>query len=244
MAFSLRHLTALLLATLAIAKLSAQPAQPAPPQFRVVSMSDVETFLFDVEKKQETLYASIGAFSRLYPAPQSRELSFYKEDPNPNPALPPIKTPLAKARLPGDSPGPFLVVIHRTPQGFALPFETFVINHSLAEHPIDNYRVFNFSKRRLAVSLAETEIVLDQGQSRSVPYPDTRKAWLKVAADEQSGGWLLVNSGTHTVGAGTRTTIFLVDIAPSALDPNPRGIVARRIRESITTDEKGFQQIR
>lgn len=217
-------------------------AEP-PPQFRVVSMSDVETFLFDIEKKQETLYASLGAFSPLYSAPASRELLFYKEEPNPDPKLPPRKVPLAKATLPSNNPGPFLIIIHRTNTGAPLPYEAVVIKHSLADHPVNTYRVFNFSKRRLAVNLADQNLILTRGESRQVSYPNTRKAWLKVAANEDGDNWLLVSSSPHVIGTDSRTTIFLVDISASELDPNPKGLIARRIRETITTDDKGIQHV-
>jgi len=245
MALFFRHLIAALV-PLALASASAQsPKPPAPPpQFRIVSMSDVETFLFDINKKKETVYASVGAFSPLYPAPPSRDLLLYKEEPNPDPKLPPTKVPLAKAKLPGDGPGPFLILVHRTAAGAALPYETTVINHSLLDHPANTFRVFNFSKRRLAVNLADQNLILEKGQSDRVPYPNTRKTWLKVAANEDDGNWLLVSSSPHSVGTDSRTTIFLVDIAPSALDQNPKGLIARRIRETIYTDDAGVQHVR
>jgi hypothetical protein len=207
-------------------------------------MSGVVTFLFDVEKKQEVLNPGIGSFSRLYPSPRNREIVFYREVPNSDPKLPPSKVPVAKAKLPPQKPGPFLIMLADNPTGSELEFSTLVIDHSLEVHPANTYRTFNFSKRRLAVNIADTKMLLDRGVSQTAPYPSTRKAWLQVAADENEDGWLLVSSSAHPVGTDTRTTIFLVDIAPSALDPNPKGIVARRIRESITTDEKGVQQIR
>lgn len=249
MALSLRHLTFAVACLLSLAFACALRAQtPAPevppPQFRIVSMSDVETFLFDIDKKKETLYATIGAFSPLYVAPKSREVLFYKEVPNPDPKLPPLKVPLAKAQLPANNPGPFLILVYPSPSGSPLPLQTLVINNSLKDYPANSYRVFNFSKRRLAVNLAEQNLVLDTRQSAQVPYPNTRKAWLKVAAAENDGSWLLVNSGTHAVGTDSRTTIFLVDIPPSTLDPDPKGIVARRIRETIVTDDQGIQHLR
>lgn len=249
MALALRHLiraVACLFPLAFAASLRAQTPAPEvpPPQFRIVSMSDVETFLFDIDKKKETLYATIGAFSPLYFAPKSREVLFYKEVPNSDPKLPPVKVPLAKAQLPANNPGPFLILVYPGAAGAPLPLETLVINNSLKDYPANTYRVFNFSKRRLAVNLAEQNLVLDTRQSAQVPYPHTRKAWLKVAAAENDGSWLLVNSGTHSVGTDSRTTVFLVDLAPSALDPNPKGIIARRIRETIVTDEAGVQHVR
>ncbi len=219
------------------------PTEPAPTQFRVVSIAGVETFLFDVEKKKEMLSAAAGSFSRLYPAPKNREVLFYREVPHPDPQRQPVKTPVARAKLPAQ-PGPFLILLVKNPPGAELAYQTAVFDQSLDAHPASTYRVFNFSKRRLAVNIADTQMVLPTHEHQTAPYPATRKAWLQVAADEQPDGWLLVSSSPHPVGTNSRTTIFLVDIAPSALDPNPKGIVARRIRESIYTDDQGAQHVR
>ncbi|CAM2921437.1 hypothetical protein [Rariglobus hedericola] len=250
MALAQRHLIRVLacvflLVAPAILRSQTSPAPEAPaPQFRVVSIAGVETFFFDVEKKKESLNAAAGSFSQLYPAPKNRDVVFYREVPNADPKLPPVKTPVAKAQLPAQKIGPFLILIAKNPPEAELAYNTLVIDQSLEAHPANNYRVFNFSKRRLAVNIADTKMVLPTGQYQTAPYPTSRKAWLQVAADEKADGWLLVSSSAHPVGADSRTSIFLVDIAPSPMDPNPKGIVARRIRESITTDEKGVQHVR
>lgn len=206
-------------------------------------MADNATLLFDVEGKPETLHSSLGAFSPLYPSPKSRELVFYKQDPNPDPRLPPLRTTLAGVRLPA-GPGPFLVLLAPSGPGAPTPLQTRVVDHSLSEHPAGTYRVFNFSRRRLAATVAEMKFTLERGQSERAPYPPTRKAWLQVAADEGPGGWLLVSSSPHVVGgADSRTTVFLVDLPPSVLDPEPKGIVVRRIREQITTDAAGVKHV-
>lgn len=252
MALAQRHLIRAVLGLLAfVLALTARAQSPAPAagaeasvQFRVVTMSKVETLLFDAGKTTEVINAGIGSFSRLYPAPKSLDVTFYKQTPNPDPKLPPIKTPLAKAQLPAGKPGPFLILLNRNPAGSELDFSTLVIDSSLEAFPAKTYRVFNYSKRRLAVRLADSNLVLATAQSDLVPYPATRKAWLQVAADEKNDGWLLVSSSPQAVGDHSRTTIFLVDIAASDRDPNPKGIVARRIRETIETDDKGIPHVR
>ncbi len=207
-------------------------------------MSEVETVLFDIGKTKEILTASVGSLSRLYPAPKTGDIVFYKEVPNADPKLPSIKVPLAKAQLPAQKPGPFLILINRNPPGAELEFSTLVIDHSLEKFPANTYRVYNYSKRRLAVRLANVNAVLNSGQSESIPYPNARKAWLKVAADEKEEGWLLVSSSPQPVGANTRTTVFLVDLKPSVLDPDPKGIMDRQMRERIYTDDAGVQHVR
>lgn len=248
MALAQRHLIRLVFSFLLLGSVwvrAQTPSGEAPAaQFRVVSISGVETFLFDVDKKKEVLSPGAGSFSRLYASPKNRELLFYRETANTDPHLPPTKVPVAKATLPPQAPGPFLVLIAPNPAGAELAFNAVVFDHSLEAHPSNAYRVFNFSKRRLAVNIADTRMVLEQGATQTAPYPATRKAWLQVAADEKDAGWLLVSSSPHPVGANSRTTIFLVDIAPSELDPDPKGIVARRIRETIYTDDQGVQHVR
>ena len=247
MALAQRYLIRVILGLLplaaAVSHAQAPVAVEPPVQFRVVAMSGLETFFFDVDKKKEVLNACVGAFSRLYPAPKSRDVIFYMEVPNADPKLPPVKVPLAKAILPAQNPGPFLILLTKNPAGAETKFSALVIDNSLEAYPKNTYRVFNFSKRRLAVRLAEKSLVLVSGQSQEVPYPDTRKAWLQVAADENEAGWLLVSSSAQPVGTNTRTTVFLLDIAPSELDPNPLGIIARRMRETIITDDKGVQHV-
>lgn len=242
--YLIRAVFSLLLLTAVVARAQTPPApEPPPPQFRVVTMSGVETFFFDVEKKQEVLTPGVGSFSRLYPSPKNREVVFYTMAANPDPKLPPVKVSVAKAQLPGQKPGPFLIVLAANPATAELKFSALVIDHSLEAHPANSYRVFNFSKRRLAANVAGVKMVLPTGQHENAPYPNSRKAWIQIAADEKDDGWLLVSSSPHPVGVNSRTTIFLVDITPSERDPNPKGIVARRIRETIITDDKGVQHV-
>ena len=250
MALAQRHLIRAILglclfafASIARAQSPAPAAVNAPVLFRVVTMSQVETLFFDAGKTRETINAGIGSFSRLYPAPKSLTVTFYKEVPNPDPKLGSLRVTLAKAQLPAGKPGPFVIILNRNPAGSELDFASLVLDASLDAFPAKTYRVFNYSKRRLAVRLADVNLVLSTAQSDFVPYPATRKAWLQVAADEKNDGWLLVSSSAQAVGANSRTTIFLVDIAASDRDPNPKGIVARRIRETIVTDDKGVQHI-
>jgi hypothetical protein len=250
MAFIRRYLIflvfgfSLLGGVLARAQLPLSPADPPPPSFRVVSLSGVVTFLFDIDKKKEVLSPGAGSFSRLYPAPKNRTIVFYQETPASDPKLPPAKTPVARATLPAEKSGPFLIVLAPGAPGAELPFNTLVIDHSLEAHPVGSYRVFNFSKRRLAVNLADVKMVLAPGEHGAAPYPAAKKGWLQVAAEENQSGWLLVSSSPHPVGIGCRTTVFLVDIAPSPQDPDPKGIIVRRINESTYADAAGALHLR
>lgn len=212
-------------------------------EFRVIALADFATLFYDINGEKEIIDVGLGTFSQLYPASADRKLVFYREEQNPDPSLPPIKVPIAKATLPG-SEGPFLVLLLDTPSSEGLEHSTAVIKHSLNAHPANTYRVFNFSKRRMAVRLADKDMLLSRGESDTVAFPNTRKAWLKVAADNKDSGWLVVTSSSHNVGSDARTTVFIVDIPASKRDPNPKGVVVRRMRERITTNEFGEQYVR
>ncbi len=244
MAFRRRSLAAISLMLCFVHGLCGQSAQTANAQaeFRVISLNDLTSLFYDSNGKKEVLRIGIGTFTRLYPAPRNRKVELYTEQPNPDLTKPPIKAPLAIATLP-EGEGPFLIILYENIEDSGLKFKTLVIDHSLSAHPPDNYRVYNFSKRKLAVNLADQSMLLNRGQSETVPYPDTRKAWLKVAADQEDDGWLLVTSSPHVVGNNSRTTIFLVDLPVTERDPDPKGIAVRRMKERITTDELGVQHL-
>ncbi len=95
----------------------------------------------------------------------------------------------------------------------------------------------------MAVQLAGQEMLLSRTQSQIVPYSEDHEAWLKVAAENDKEGWLVVTSSSHAVGADSRTTIFLIDIPPSERDPDPLGIVVRKMREQIVEDEFGVKHV-
>ncbi|WPJ95206.1 hypothetical protein SH580_17425 [Coraliomargarita algicola] len=245
MALRIRHLIPTLISFFCLMQSDAT-AQTTPqdiPKFRVLSMSAFETVLFDIDKEPIVLRSSLGSFSRLYPSPKDGNVVFYKETPNPqDPNLPPIKTTLAQAKL--SEGGPYIILLIRNPAGSSLEYKTVVLDHSLEKFPANTYRVYNYSKRQLAVQLSETNLLLNTGESGSVPYPASSKTWLKVAANDQDEGWLVVRSAPQTTGTNNRTTLFLVDIPPSERDPNPLGIIDREMRERIRTDEQGRQYVR
>lgn len=243
MAFSRRSLILLVFFTL-LSVLNGQPGgEEQPVEFRVIALSDFATLFYDIDGEKEVIDVGLGTFSPLYPAPTNRQLMFYREEPNPDPTKPPIKAPIARASLPGGQ-GPFLVLLLDGPSPEGLQYRTFVIDHSLNAHPANSYRAFNFSRRRMAVKLADKDMLLDRGQSDTVKYPSTRKAWLKVAADDEDEGWLVVTSSSHNVGSDSRTTVFIVDLPSTERDPDPKGVVVRRMRERIATDEFGEQYVR
>ncbi|WP_269540607.1 hypothetical protein [Cerasicoccus fimbriatus] len=235
-------LTLLLCTTKSFAQQNNQ-AETAPPQFRVVCLTDALQAMYDNGKDDEAhINISMSNLSRLYTA-YDRRVTFYQEVENPDPTKPPLRQTIAQVTLP-NGPGPFLVLMQRAQPGSEIPYETMVIDHSLEQHQANSYRLFNFSHRNLAVSLADKQFLLQPREAEYVVYPDKRKAWLKVAVDSEDNGWIVAQSSPHVVGQDTRTMIFLCDIPPTERDPNPLGIAVRKFRERITTDEFGVQHIR
>lgn len=217
---------------------SQETADQSPPvQFRLITMADIASFFYDNDGEKERIYATPGNFSPLYTAPEGRKIEFYNELAGPTSNDPVSRVAVIKVKLPAGE-GPFLIVLkaHESPGS---SFNSYVIDHSLEAHPPDTFRTFNFSKRSMAVRLADKDTLLSTGESDTVPYPEGGKAWLKVAAKDRDDGWLKVKSMPYTVGSDSRTTILLMDIPPSKRDPSPRGIAVRKIRERVYKDEAG-----
>lgn len=214
-----------------------------PVQFRLMTMASISNFFYENDGEKERIYATPSNFSPLYTAPEDRQLIFYNEVPSPKANEPKIKVIVAKIKLPAGE-GPFLIILKPDESSPGSLFDSYVIDHSLSAHPGNVFRTFNFSKRRMAVQLADQNILLNKGSSETVPYPDNGKAWLKVAADSEGEGWLKVKSMPYSVGSNSRTTIFIMDIPPSERDPNPKGVSVRKVRERIYEDEFGVQRIR
>ena len=258
MAFSQRHLIAACIGTLSLIASNgyAQAQASTEAQFRVMSVSGLQSLFFDVDKETKYVTASAGSLSRLYPAPKNRKVVFFQETPNPDPKLPPIKTLLARAQLPAGSPGPFIILINRNSRGDGPKFNTMVLDHSLDEFPAKTCRVYNFSKRQLAVRLDETNMLLAKFESGSAPYQNASgtdsssgaggpvKIWIKVGVKAPDGNWLVVRSVSQTVGSNSRTTMFIVDLRPSEHGPDPLGVIVRPVRERIYTDPEGVQHVR
>ncbi|WP_269522389.1 hypothetical protein [Coraliomargarita parva] len=212
----------------------------APVQFRLIALGNVVEMLYEVDGHAEKIYASPGGFSRYYDAPERRKLLFYREETAPPEIGGLVKVPLANVTLPGGS-GPFLIVLKPVQNEAAPYYQHAVFDASLDVHRNGYFRIFNFSKRKMAVQLARKNMVLASAQSELVQYPEESKAWLKVAVSNQKDdGWMRVSSSPRAISENTRITIFLVDIPPSEQDPNPLGVAVREFRERIYENESGL----
>ncbi|WOO40086.1 hypothetical protein [Rubellicoccus peritrichatus] len=234
---SRRSLGKALLVFCAIASITASAQSvDEPVRFRLLSLFGSLSFLYETEDGPKRMYTSSSSFSSWYEAPDNRRLNFYREVPAPEPELPPVKHTLADLTLPS-GPGPFLVVLMKKSDGEGL--NSIILDHSLEAHPPSRYRAFNFSKRRMAVRLAEQDILLEPSGSALVNYPEGRKTWLKIAVDQPDTGWIKVVSKPRPVDNQTRSTIVILDIPPSVRDLDPIGVIVREVREQIVEGEQG-----
>ncbi|WP_309381890.1 hypothetical protein [Cerasicoccus frondis] len=203
-------------------------------EYRVTSLDNISEFLCEIDGDERTVYASLGALSPALVAPDNRKVEYYDYIDAPDPKLPPIKRPLAQFKLPAGV-GPFLTVLSSTESGQGLPYSAIVFDQSLESHPSGQFKAYNFSKRRIAMRVGEHDLILQPGETGLIPYPADRKVWIKVAIESAESGWILTQSSPVPVSADTRTTLFVVDIPPSERDPNPKGVVLRKMRERVST---------
>lgn len=206
----------------------------------MLSVSNSVSLLYDQDGEPQRIYASPGYFSQWLEAPDNRALTFYKELPSQDGQGAPIKKTLAQAKLPAGE-GPFLILMQQK-EGKDELFTT-VLDHSLGVFPSSQYRILNLSKRRMAVQLADQNMLLKPGQTERVAYPSTRKTWLKVAVNDKESGWIKVVSKPRPVHDTTRTSIIIMDIPPSEKDPDPMGVIVREAREQIQENQEGDQSV-
>ncbi|WP_309381352.1 hypothetical protein [Cerasicoccus frondis] len=203
-------------------------------------MSNSISLLYDGDEEEQRVYATPSSFSPWLTAPPNRNVAFYRKTPNPQADGAPIKQVLAQTKLPA-GPGPFLILVNENPNDDTL--RTVVLEHSLDAHPLAEYRVINLSKRRLAIRLADHNMLLDSGKTEKTAYPEGRKTWLKVAVNDEENGWIKVVSKPRPVDNTTRATLVIMDIPPTRQDPNPIGLIVREARESVVADEAGVPQV-
>ena len=220
--------------------LSAQSYAELPPKFRLLCLSGVTTVYFDSDSVATTLYPNPRRFSELIDAPANRRLEFYVERETDDPVEPIVRVPIARAVLPAGD-GPFLVVLSEAAATSSLKFNSIVINHSLQKHPIRSFRTFNFSKRNMAVRLAESDMLLKPAESYLVPYPNGSKAWLMIAAESQDSGWLKVVGKPRSIEEQTRTSFFIVDSTDTNALKNRKSVTLIEIKERVIEGERGTQ---
>ena len=235
MAIRKRHLARVLGLTLLCAATwgTALPGQPLPEKqvlFRTLAVGNDAAFsglFYDYKGKPAALNAGSNNLSTLLPSPANGRLSLYRQTPPPAPGDAPGKIPVAEALL--GKGGPYLVLLTSTPD--TLPplnrrITLLAVDESAETHPLLAIRLFNFSKRRIAVQLNSDAIELATADSHIfTPPPDTPMIPFKVATQE-SGAWELRLSSQTPVIAPTRSIVVVTDVEPTPERPNPVDIMA------------------
>lgn len=226
MAYLKRHLT--LLAALAACSLASLPglaqtdAAP-PPSFRtfgVGSTAATAGLFFEIKGKAVPLIIDSHGLSPSYPVPASGVVSLFRQAPPAAPGEPPRRVPVADARL--AKSGPALLALVAVPTGLssrrisALPMDD-----SQETHPSDSARIFNFSRRTVALQTSAGPVELPSGASHIVPYPEKgRVIDLKIAIREK-GGWMLCSTSPQGIIPKTRMIVVIADDDPTPENPSP-----------------------
>ncbi len=224
MALLLRYLICLP-ALFAAATLSAAPI------FRTFSLGgDVGGLFYEDHGKPVALATSEAAFSTPYARPGGESLVLYRPTPPARPGEKPGRVAVATVGLPaGDAPLLLLLAADSAGTPATPPrISAFVVDDSPEAHPINAFRVFNFSRRRTAVKLADSAGELPAGADKLFPPVEGNRVWIQVAV-VQNAGWKRVSAGPRVVVPGARPFIFLRDAQPSPDNPNPIGLIVRTV---------------
>jgi hypothetical protein len=238
MAICKRHLTRLLGLTLlcAVSLATSLRGQTQPEKqvlFRTLAVGNDAAFsglFYDYKGKPVSLNAGSSNLSTLLPSPSNGRLSLYRQTPPPAPGEPPGTVPVAEVLI--GKEGPYLVLLASTPN--TIPplnrkIAPLVVDESLETHPMLAIRLFNFSKRRIAVQLNSEAVELATSESHIfTPQPETPMIPFKVATQE-SGAWELRLSSQTPVIDPTRSIMIVTDVEPSPERPNPVDVMATTV---------------
>lgn len=249
MALSLRHLIRRIVTlgfaasaafTGATVPLRAQPAPPPPPPatFQLYSPSPLGDVFYELKGRSVPVNVSNLAFSDPALAPPGGRVALYRFAAAPEPGLPPVRVPVLTTTVP-DKPGASsLLVLYPEgppPLNTALdirPLIPLLLDQSPAAFPPGTIRVFSFSARPAIVKIGDTAVPVPAFQLVPIPYPADQRTWLRVATVGDQG-WQRVIGSPQSLGANTRLTLFLRDIAPSQYDPKPVGLLLGKILETL-----------
>ncbi len=215
--------------------LLAASALSGAPVFRTFSLGgDVDGLFYELRGKPVRLATSEAAFSAPYARPPDGTLVLYRTTPPAGPEEKPGKIAVATVDLP---PGgePLLLLLAATPAEIpAAPPQivALAVNDSPEAHPVDAFRVFNFSGRRTAVKLAGQSGELGPGTDRLFPPVQGNRVRIQVAVARNTG-WKQVAGGPRVMVPGSRPFIFLRDVPPTVDDPNPIGLIVHTVFDTV-----------
>lgn len=233
MALPNRYLTALVASTLSVLLInaaftqvahaqpdsSANAAAPSPVTFRTLAVGNpagVEKLLYESQGKSVPLQANTLDLSPAYFAPPGGRVALYRETPAVPPETKPRKVPIAEAQL--GATGQYLLLLAAANGGKVTPL---AIDDSWSAQPPETLRVFNFSRRRVAIQIGNEASELTTSQSIVAPFPkNSRIVDLKVAVWEKNE-WLLASNNPPALIPRTRLILVITDMAPSPENPRP-----------------------
>jgi len=209
---------------------TAPSAGQPPATFRTLSIDQgVSDLFYDDRSRQIALAAGDMSFSQPYPVPASGLVSLYRELPPVPPEDKPRRVPVTEFRLTGE--GPHLVFFSST-RNAANPAQPLIgaipVDDSSKIHPVDTVRIFNFGKTPAGVKFATHVLEIAPSKSEIRPYPDDRQAWLKAAVPAE-GKWQVRISGPQAIVPATRSTWVLLDLPPTADEPDRHRILVRNL---------------
>jgi hypothetical protein len=230
------HATALNLSALILAcclPVTAQITAPSEkPQvtFRTLSVDQgVSGLFYDDHGKQIALSAGDLGFSSPYPCPASGLVALYREVPPVPPEEKPRRVPVTEFRLTGAGPHLVFFSSTRNPSDPAQPrINALVVDDSWTVHPTETVRIFNFCKTPAGVKFANHVLEIAPTQSETRPYPGGQQAWLKAAVPAE-GKWQVRISGPQAIVPNTRSTWVLLDLPPTADQPDRYRILVRNL---------------
>lgn len=195
----------------------------APPCFRTFGVgggAPTAKLFFENKGKAIPLVIDTQGLSPAYAIPASGVVSLFREEPPAVPGEPRRRVQVAEARL--GKPAPMLLALVATPDGQGSHrVSVIVADDSLESHPMESARVFNFSRRRLALQTPDGHVELSAGESHVVPYPaQGRVIDLRIAILE-AGEWLLCSTSPQGIIAGTRMIVVVSDDDPTPGNPSP-----------------------
>jgi hypothetical protein len=191
----------------------AQPEAP-PATFRTLAFgADVSEVFYDLHGKSVPIAAAAAGLSMPYEVPAGGRVVFYRLQPAETPEGKPRRVNVADADLGGS--GPFLVFMAARPES---PGGTWiqVVGDSWEIHPVDTIRLFNFSRRNVAVKIVIKDLVaeLAPGEERILPYVAKGQFWLQ-AATKEAGGWIMRVSAPQVAPPTARITAIMFDQQPT-----------------------------
>ena len=233
---TLFHALRLLSSVLCLLVVSAHAQTPSPSAgqppvtFRTLSIDEgVSGLFYDDHGKQIALAAGELGFSSPYPVPANGLVALYRELPPVPPEEKPRRVPVTEFRLTGEGPHLVFFSSSRNAANPAQPhIGTIPVDDSWKIHPTETVRIFNFCKTPAGVKFAKHVLEIAPSKSETVPYPGGQQAWLKAAVPSE-GKWQVRISGPQAIVPNTRSTWVLLDLPPTADQPDRHRILVRNL---------------